>query len=44
MRALLVIALLLAGCGTTPAPRPPTDRGDPPVYRPTQPIYYPVPR
>jgi type IV pilus biogenesis protein CpaD/CtpE len=40
VKTLLVILLLaLAGCST-----PPNPAADIPVYRPTAPIHYPVPR
>jgi type IV pilus biogenesis protein CpaD/CtpE len=42
MKTLLCLALLLlAGCATPPA-QPPRDTL--PIYRPTQPIVYPLPR
>lgn len=34
------LALLLAGCATTPTP---TASPDPGIYRPTNPIVYPTP-
>lgn len=37
-----VAALLLAGCASTPAPRPGSE--DPEVWRPTTPAVYPLPR
>ena len=45
MRTLLFIALLLAGCATAPKPTPVGPDPQPiPIYRPTEPIRYPVPR